>query len=131
MISKVFAAMSSDVMTNDPPLTTSAADRPNDLTVAGLRLRSPDDARDAGYWHRWAMRALLVLGGAHFLAGVVFFFAYNWTELSSFSKFALLEAAIIVAVVLALALKLERAAAQATLMAASAFAINSTGTLPC
>lgn len=108
-------------MTNDPLLTTSAADRPSDLTVAGLRLRSPVDSRDPDYWHRWAMRALLVLGGGHFLAGVVFFFAYNWNELSSFSKFALLEAAIIVAVVLALALKLERAAAQGMLIAASVF----------
>ena len=42
------------------------------------------------FWRLWAQRALLVLGAAHFLAGVVFFFAYNWEDLGPFARFGLI-----------------------------------------
>ena len=78
-------------------------------------------ARDADYWHRWAMRALLVLGASHFLAGVVFFFAYNWDDLSTFAKFALLQGALVGSFLAALALRIDRPAGQAALIGASVF----------
>ena len=77
--------------------------------------------RDESYWHRWAMRALLVLGAGHFLAGVVFFFAYNWADLTSFAKFGILQFAIVGSFVAALLLRIEKAAGQAMLIAASVF----------
>ena len=55
--------------------------------------------RDDDFWRLWAMRALLTLGAAHFLAGVVFFFAYNWDDLGPFARFALLQGALVVALV--------------------------------
>jgi uncharacterized membrane protein len=67
------------------------------------------------------MRALLVLGASHLLAGIVFFFAYNWDDLSPFAKFGLLQAGLVVSVVAALRLKIESPAGQALLISASIF----------
>ena len=58
-----------------------------------------DAARDSalvwlGYvpaWWVWINRLLLLFGAALSLAGVVFFFAFNWAALNRFAKFALLE----------------------------------------
>jgi uncharacterized membrane protein len=65
------------------------------------------------------MRALLALGVGQFLAGVVFFFAYNWNDLSDIAKFAVIEVALAVAVGGALLIGLERAFGQMLLIAAS------------
>jgi uncharacterized membrane protein len=51
--------------------------------------------RDDQKWRLWGFRILLVLGVAHLLAGIVFFFAYNWAELPKFTKFGLLFAGIV------------------------------------
>ena len=75
--------------------------------------------RDHVYWQLWAMRALLVLGASHLLAGIVFFFAYNWDDLSPFAKFGLLQTGLVISVVAALRLKIESPAGQALLIAAS------------
>jgi uncharacterized membrane protein len=75
--------------------------------------------RDHAYWQLWAMRALLVLGASHLLAGIVFFFAYNWDDLSPFAKFGLLQTGLVISVVAALRLKIESPAGQALLIAAS------------
>ncbi len=79
-------------------------------------------SRDHAYWQLWAMRALLVLGASHLLAGIVFFFAYNWDDLSPFAKFALLQAGLVISVVAALRVKIETPAGQTLLIAASVFA---------
>lgn len=79
------------------------------------RLRDRDDE----FWRQWALRALLVLGAAHFLAGVVFFFAYNWDDLGPFARFGLLQGALVVTLIAALAAGLHRPAGQALLIAAS------------
>lgn len=89
--------------------------------MKGDHLEQLQAARDAGWWHAWAMRALLILGGAHFLAGVVFFFAYNWDDLPSAAKFGILQGAILCSFVAALLLRLERPAGQAMLVAATVF----------
>lgn len=75
--------------------------------------------RDHAYWRLWALRALLVLGASHLLAGIVFFFAYNWDDLGPFAKFGLLQSGLVIAVVVALRLKIGSPAGQASLIAAS------------
>lgn len=84
-------------------------------------LERVQDCRDAAHWHRWALSALLVLGAAHVLAGVVFFFAYNWDDLPPFTKFGILQAGVLTSFAAALLLRLERPAGQAMLIAASVF----------
>jgi uncharacterized membrane protein len=75
--------------------------------------------RDEAFWARWGMRALLALGVGQFLAGVVFFFAYNWNDLSDIAKFAVIETALAIAVGGALLVGLDRVFGQMLLIAAS------------
>ncbi len=82
------------------------------------RFRDSDDH----FWRQWARRALLVLGAAHFLAGVVFFFAYNWESLGPFMRFGLIQGGLVVALVAAFGVGLDRAAGRALLIAASVLA---------
>jgi uncharacterized membrane protein len=46
-------------------------------------------------WREWLQQMLLLLGVSLFLAGVIFFFAYNWAEMTSLYKFAILQGALI------------------------------------
>jgi len=46
-------------------------------------------------WFSWARRMLLFFGSALVLAGIIFFFAYNWAAMGRFLKFGLIEAGII------------------------------------
>ena len=78
-----------------------------------------DAVRDEAFWARWGMRALLALGVGQFLAGVVFFFAYNWNDLSDIAKFAVIEVALAIAVGGALLVGLDRVFGQMLLIAAS------------
>jgi uncharacterized membrane protein len=78
-----------------------------------------DAVRDEAFWARWGMRALLALGVGQFLAGVVFFFAYNWNDLSDIAKFAVVEVALAIAVGGALLVGLDRVFGQMLLIAAS------------
>ncbi|MBU8899285.1 DUF2157 domain-containing protein [Corallococcus sp. H22C18031201] len=66
-------------------LSASARERALDLT-----LTSPP--RDA--WQTFLARALLSLGALLVLAGVIYFFAYNWAALHRFAKLGLISAAI-------------------------------------
>jgi uncharacterized membrane protein len=96
----------------------------NSLVRAGLLpatryLGAAYMCRESDYWTRWALRALLALGGGHLLAGIIFFFAYNWDGLPSFAKFGILETAILISAVLAILVKLDRAAGQVLLIGTS------------
>ena len=62
---------------------------------------------------------MLALGVGQFLAGVVFFFAYNWNDLSDIAKFAVIETALAIAVGGALLVGLDRVFGQMLLIAAS------------
>jgi uncharacterized membrane protein len=75
--------------------------------------------RKPDYWARWARMALLALGAGHLLAGIIYFFAYNWDDLTPVAKFALLQGGIVVSVVLALIVKPDRPAGQVLLIAAT------------
>jgi uncharacterized membrane protein len=78
-----------------------------------------DTIRDEAFWARWGLRALLALGTGQLLAGVVFFFAYNWNDLSDIAKFAVVEGALAIAALGALAVGLDRMFGQTLLIAAS------------
>lgn len=51
--------------------------------------------RPISVWFDWARRMLLFFGSALVLAGIIFFFAYNWAKMGHFLKFALIEAGIL------------------------------------
>jgi uncharacterized membrane protein len=89
------------------------------LISAGQYLDAVYRCREPKFWTRWALRALLVLGSGHLLAGVIFFFAYNWDSLSPVAKFAILQSGIVISVVAALFVKLKRLGGQALLIAGS------------
>ena len=55
--------------------------------------------RPVSSWFSWARQMLLFFGSALVLAGIIFFFAYNWAALGKFIKFGLIEAGIIVCIV--------------------------------
>ncbi|RYD95352.1 MAG: DUF2157 domain-containing protein [Sphingobacteriales bacterium] len=55
---------------------------------------------DKAGWARFIDIALLSLGAAFCLAGVVFFFAYNWADLHKFLKLGIVQLLIVVAIVL-------------------------------
>ncbi len=44
--------------------------------------------RDGVFWKRWALIALFALAVGHILSGIIFFFAFNWNDLSGMMKFA-------------------------------------------
>ncbi len=72
--------------------------------------------RDREFWTRWSLRALLALGVGHALAGIIFFFAYNWDSLSDFAKFAILQSGIVITAVLALILNPDKPAGKSFLI---------------
>lgn len=47
-------------------------------------------------WPKWIIRFTMTIGTAFFLIGVIFFFAYNWTSLTDFQKFATVEVGMLV-----------------------------------
>ena len=61
-----------------------------------LALRTPDETA----WGRFLSFTLALLGSALLLAGAICAVAYNWTRIGRFGKFALIEAAIVVAALL-------------------------------
>lgn len=56
--------------------------------------------RPVTVWFDWARRMLLFFGSALVLAGVIFFFAYNWAKMGHFFKFGLIEAAILACILI-------------------------------
>ncbi len=90
-----------------------------DLISAGQYLDAVYRCREPEFWLRWALRAMLALGVGHLLAGIIFFFAYNWDDLTPVGKFAILQSGIVISVVAALFAKLERLGGQVLLIAGS------------
>ncbi len=89
---------------------------------AGSGLRAARLARvlpDPDDWPRFADRLFLWLGVLSLAFAVIFFIAYNWQGLGRFAKFALVEAALIVAALAAWRFGLDRLAGQAALFAAA------------
>ncbi|MFC1834887.1 DUF2157 domain-containing protein [Thermodesulfobacteriota bacterium] len=70
-------------------------------------------------WWIWANRMLLFLGCALVLAGVIFFFAYNWEKIGPFIKFAVIELGIAASLVGAWVMGLDRLGGKVLLLSAS------------
>lgn len=75
--------------------------------------------RDRDLWSVWAVRLLMALGTGHVLAGIVFFFAFNWADMSPFAKFATIQGGIALAAIAAIVSGLDRPVGQSLLIAAS------------
>jgi len=82
------------------------------LLLAGV---TPDGAA----WRRFLDRLLAGLGAVLVLAGIVFFFAYNWADMHRFAKFAVLEVTLLVAVALAWRLGPDSNGGRAALLGAA------------
>lgn len=68
---------------------------------------------------RFLSRVVLVFAVLLLCSGVIFFFAYNWDDLSRYSKFALAQGALIVSLLPLLKANLQQPAGQAAMFAAS------------
>ena len=51
--------------------------------------------RDDAFWGRWARNAVLAVAVGQLLAGIAFFFAFNWAELPPFAKLGLIQGGIV------------------------------------
>src|SRR5258708_2400351 len=71
------------------------------------------------HWWAWINRSLLFSGAALTLAGIVYFFAYNWSRLPSMAKFSLVEIVLVGCLVGAWKAGLDKIAGQVLLLAAS------------
>jgi uncharacterized membrane protein len=71
------------------------------------------------HWWTWINRSLLFSGAALALAGIVYFFAYNWSRLSSIAKFSMIEIILLGCLIGAWKVGLDRIAGQVLLLAAS------------
>ena len=70
-------------------------------------------------WGLWTARLLLALGTALLLAGVIYFFAFNWSKIPPAVKLAGIEAALIGCLVMACRASLKNLHGQLWLLAAS------------
>ncbi len=68
-------------------------------------------------WRRFIDKLLLLFGTALVLAGVMFFFAYNWDDMSRLAKFGLLQVSILSIALFALWRGLEHLSGQLALFA--------------
>ena len=68
---------------------------------------------------RFLSRVVLTFAMLLQCSGVIFFFAYNWDDLSRYSKFAIAQGALILSLLPLLRLNLQQPAGQTTLFAAS------------
>jgi uncharacterized membrane protein len=93
----------------------------NHLTPAALEyaLRMIGALPNAYAWRRFIDQALLLLGTALLSAGVIFFFAYNWANMSYFAKFGLLEVGVLTLVSFVAWRGLDNLSGKTTLLAAS------------
>lgn len=74
---------------------------PSNLSDKDTSLQANRTAPDRQSWGMFFDRLFLFLGSTLVLAGVIYFFAYNWAKMHRFLKFGLIEAAILAAVLLA------------------------------
>ncbi len=71
-------------------------------------------------WRVWTERVLLFLGAAQIVAGIFFFFAYNWDDLSRWQKLGTTQAAIVAAALGARFAGLDSVIGKVLLLAAGA-----------
>jgi uncharacterized membrane protein len=71
-------------------------------------------------WEKFFDRLLVFLGAILFLSGVIFFFAYNWNDLTRFHKFGIIEISILLLMLLAWYKKLDTLVGKAAAFSAAA-----------
>ena len=74
---------------------------------------------DTQAWMQFIDRVLLITGVVFALSGVFFFFAFNWSEMGKFTKFALIEVSIIVTILLTIPLTIQKLQGKLTILAGS------------
>jgi len=89
---------------------------PSALEYALRRIGTVPGAED---WRHFIDKVLLLLATTLLLAGIIFFFAYNWAEMHRFIKFAVLQVALLSMALFASLRGLERLSGQAALLAAA------------
>ena len=82
--------------------------------AAALEFLNPHDQ-----WNLWISRLLLIVGSALALSGVVYFFAFNWSQIPPIAKFASIQIGIIAAVGAASVWGLTRTHGQVLMVGAS------------
>ncbi len=70
-------------------------------------------------WYTWSKRFLLLLGSALVLAGIIYFFAYNWADMGKILKFGLLQGGIIGCVIAGYIIGFGRLGGKILLLSAS------------
>lgn len=113
-------------MAGDPLQRAATAERLQAISAAGglsraalaRALQIASESPPLPEWRVFLSRSLLFLGSALMLCGVIFFFAFNWSDLGRFQKLGLLELAVAGAAVAAWQLG-RNAAGQAALTAAA------------
>jgi len=75
--------------------------------------------RPARAWWLWTSRMLLLLGAALTLAGIIFFFAYNWAKLTGLHKLGLIQICIIALIVIVSVRGREKLSGKVMILAAS------------
>ena len=120
--------MSDAVKNSDQPpdLLSQPAHERTILDLYAARLLSIE-ARDAAlttlrpeqHWWRWANRSLLFVGAALLLAGVIFFFAFNWARMHAVSKLCVVEVSLWVCAVGAMRSGLDKITGKVLLLSAS------------
>ncbi len=96
-----------------------ASELPLSRKVVESTLESIGGLPDREDWHGWLTVILYGLGTALFLAGVIFFFAYNWEQLERFERFALLGLGVVISATAAYWLGLEKLSGKLWLTTAS------------
>jgi uncharacterized membrane protein len=81
--------------------------------------RASSILRPRSAWVAWTRQALLLFGSALVLAGVIFFFAYNWAAMGRYFKFVLIEAGIVTCIVVSYLRGTARLSAKVLLLSAS------------
>jgi uncharacterized membrane protein len=84
--------------------------RHSNLSAAGIRdlYRSSGILAGRDAWPRFLQVALIALGSAFFAAGVIFFFAYNWSGLHRFVKLGIMEGLLVALAGVILFARLDR-----------------------
>jgi len=105
----------------DRPATRAALEALYGARLLGARARreAVGLVRPPLMWWTWANRIVLFLGVTLLLAGIVFFFAWNWAAMAPWLKFGLIGAALLACLIGAGCLGLERLTGRVTLLAAS------------
>ncbi|WP_157747637.1 DUF2157 domain-containing protein [Cohaesibacter sp. ES.047] len=84
-----------------------------------LRQASLDWLHPSRAWAQWAMVLMLAFGTGLILAGIVFFFAFNWASIPDLAKLGMIEAGLIAAALGAWFITLKRLSGQLLLLVAS------------